>query len=87
MLQVPHVLQNVIHLITLNDMDKKAKADNLNEADTVSMEEARAILSCSHTHIYRLINRGQLAPLPKPPHFKKQYRLRFRRADVEALRG
>jgi predicted DNA-binding transcriptional regulator AlpA len=51
----------------------------------MTTREVLDYLEIGRTKLYEIIKEGRLAPLPKNP-LKQIERLRFRRADVEALR-
>jgi len=65
----------------------KRKETAAAQSEIMELPEVLETLGVGRTTLYKLIKEGRIAPLPKSPLIKRAARLRFRRADVEALRG
>lgn len=62
-------------------MDRPIETDD----DTWGIQQVADYLGVSRQTVYRMIDRGDLAPLPKKPYLRRAQKLAFRRADVERL--
>ena len=53
--------------------------------DTLTTQQALALLGVSRTTLYAIMRRGELSPVSSPTKARRRPALRFRRQDVEEL--
>ncbi len=58
----------------------------MSEKEILNLSETlEALGGISRTTLWRLMDKGEIKPLPRPSVLKKRKELLFRRSDVEAL--